>query len=255
MRRLKTFDVLIQFFKTSLATELEYKLNAYVEVLSVIGNLFGSIFLLSIFFSSGNTLGGWTFNSSLVVLGMYTLLEALTTSLLQPNLSRIVRDVQNGTLDFVLLKPFDSQLWLSLRVFSPWGIPSFIAGFMLLSIGIIGSGVTITPFGLLIAILMIISSFFILYSIWFILATTTIWFVKVWNSTEVLRSVLVAGRYPITAYPYHLRTIFTFIIPIAFLTSVPAEALLGISSTTMVLYSLFIATIFFYTVFNTIFFN
>ena len=74
---------------------------------------------------------------------------------------------------------------------------------------------------------MFFCSLVILYSLWFIIATTSIWFVKVWNANEVLRSTLVAGRYPISAYPRMLRMIFTYIIPIAFLTTVPSEALLG----------------------------
>jgi ABC-2 type transport system permease protein len=71
------------------------------------------------------------------------------------------------------------------------------------------------------------ASLTILYSLWFLLATTSIWFVKTWNATEVLRATLTAGRYPISAYPETLRVLFTMVIPVAFLTTVPAEAILG----------------------------
>ena len=75
--------------------------------------------------------------------------------------------------------------------------------------------------------LLLASSAVILYSLWFLLAALSIWFVKVWNATEVLRYVLVAGRYPVSAYPAGLRTLFTLVLPVAFLTTVPAEAILG----------------------------
>jgi ABC-2 type transport system permease protein len=42
-----------------------------------------------------------------------------------------------------------------------------------------------------------------------------------------LRGLLEAGRYPIAAYPAAYRVFFTFIIPVAFLTTVPAQVLLG----------------------------
>jgi ABC-2 type transport system permease protein len=77
------------------------------------------------------------------------------------------------------------------------------------------------------AALLLAASLTILYSLWFVLATTSIWFVKTWNATEVLRATLTAGRYPITAYPQTLRVFFTVVIPVAFLTTVPAEAILG----------------------------
>ena len=46
----------------------------------------------------------------------------------------------------------------------------------------------------------------------------------------MLRSVLVAGRFPVSAFPAGLRAFFTFIVPVAFLTTVPAEAILGRAS-------------------------
>ena len=59
-------------------------------------------------------------------------------------------------------------------------------------------------------------------------AATTIWYVKIYNVTDVLQAWIDAGRYPIDAFPPGLfRFIFTFIVPVAFLTTVPARALLG----------------------------
>jgi ABC-2 type transport system permease protein len=66
-----------------------------------------------------------------------------------------------------------------------------------------------------------------LYSLWFMLGATSIWFVKIYNVTEVLRGLLEAGRCPIVAYPAAYRVFFTFIVPVAFLTTVPAQMLLG----------------------------
>jgi ABC-2 type transport system permease protein len=60
-----------------------------------------------------------------------------------------------------------------------------------------------------------------------VLGATSIWFVKIYNVTEVLRGLLEAGRFPMAAYPAAYRVFFTFVIPVAFLTTVPAEALLG----------------------------
>ena len=66
-----------------------------------------------------------------------------------------------------------------------------------------------------------------LYSLWFLIATTSIWFVKIYNVTEVLRGLLEAGRFPVWSYPALYRVFFTFVVPVAFLTTVPAEAALG----------------------------
>ncbi len=79
----------------------------------------------------------------------------------------------------------------------------------------------------LISAVPILFGFISLYSLWFMLGATNIWFVKIYNVTEVLRGLLEAGRYPMVAYPTAYRFFFTFVVPVAFLTTVPAEAMLG----------------------------
>ena len=157
------------------------------------------------------------------------------------NLSKIVDQVQTGSLDFVLLKPIDSQFWLSARILSPWGLPGIAAGFALILVGAIRAGARPDPLTLFTTALLLAASVLILYSLWFMLASTSIWFVKVWNATEVLRSTLVAGRYPISAFPAGMRLFFTFVLPVAFLTTVPAEAILGRGSLPWTLASLAMA--------------
>ena len=219
-----------RFWISSLESESEYQLNLVLECLAVVGNLAGSVFVLSLLFSGQSSLGGWSWDEALVVLGLYTLLDGFTSCLLQPNLSKIVNHVQQGTLDFVLLKPIDSQFWLSLRCFSPWGCPGLIAGLILVATGLRQSGGPIQAHSLLLGGALVISGAAILYSLWFSLAALSIWFVKVWNATEVLRYTLVAGRYPVSAYPPALRLVFVFVLPVAFMTTVPSQALLGAGS-------------------------
>lgn len=238
-----TIRSLLCFWSASLAVQMEYQLNLLIELLAVLGTLAGSVFTLSLFYGHGQRLGGWSWEAALVVLGLYTLLDGISSTLLRPNLGELVKQVQNGTLDFVLLKPFDSQLWVSLRTWSPWGLPEIVMGAILTLVGVWRSGVRPEPQSLLLAMLMVISGVLILYSLWFVLAATSIWFVKIWNATEVLRSLLGVGRYPLSAYPSSLRLLFTTLLPIAFLTTVPAEALLGRASTPWMLASAAVAMI------------
>ena len=223
-RYLKT---LRRFLGTALASQTEYQANLLFDLLGMGGNLAGSLFVMGLFFQGGQSLGGWTWPEALVVLGVYTLLDGVSSTLLRPNLSRIVSQVQEGTLDFVLLKPIDSQFWLSTRTFALGGLPEIAAGLGLIVWAARAAGARPTVVVVGAAALLLGASLTILYSLWFVLATTSIWFVKTWNATEVLRATLTAGRYPITAYPQTLRVLFTVVIPVAFLTTVPAEAILG----------------------------
>jgi ABC-2 type transport system permease protein len=230
-----------RFWGTALASQAEYRVNLVVEVVAMAGNLAGSLFVLSLVYGRGARLGGWSWEAALVVLGVFTLLDGLASTLLRPNLGQIVNHVQRGTLDFVLLKPIDSQFWLSTRTLTPWGIPEMVTGLALIGWAAWQAGTRFTPAGLVSGALMLLCAMTILYSLWFLLATTCIWFVRTWNATEVLRAVLAAGRFPVDAYPAGLRTFFTLVVPIAFLTTVPAEAILGRASGGWLLLSLAVA--------------
>ena len=216
-----------RFWGTALAGQLEYQLNVVFELLAAIANLAGSVFILSLFFGQGHQLGGWSWQAALVVQGIYTLLDGVASTWLRPNLGAIVTHVREGTLDFVLLKPIDSQFWLSLRTLSPAGLSEIALGLALIVWAAPRAGATPTAGGLLLALLVLLAALVTLYSLWFLLATTSIWFVKTWNATEVLRAALTAGRFPISAYPPGLRVVFTLVLPVAFLTTVPAEVILG----------------------------
>ena len=213
------------FWRTSVAAEMEYRSNFVLACLSSVGNLVGSVFSLFLFYRGDYQFAGWSFEESLMVMGVFTLLAGYTNTFLTPNLNRIVMHVEDGTLDFVLLKPIDSQFWVSLRQVSPWGVPDLLFGAGLVAYSAVKLGVS--PLSLAGALAPFAFGLLTLYSLWFFLASMSIWFVKVYNATEVLRGLLDAGRFPMSAYPAAYRFFFTFVVPVAFLTTVPAEAALG----------------------------
>jgi ABC-2 type transport system permease protein len=116
-------------------------------------------------------------------------------------------------------------------------------GLALMAVAAFRAGARPGPEAVVQVAVLLVASAVILYSLWFVLAATSIWFVKVWNATEVLRSALVAGRYPVAAYPAGLRTFFTLVLPVAFLTTVPAEAILGTGSSQWLLASVVVAVV------------
>jgi ABC-2 type transport system permease protein len=214
-----------RFWLTSLASEMEYRANFITASLYSLGQLGGTILTVNILYSKNYHFGDWTREESYLVVALFALLDGISSSALSPNLSRIVSHVQRGTMDFVLLKPLDTQLMLSTRNLTPWGFPN-----ILLALGLIaytGPRIPLDWYAYPLGAVSVILSILILYALWFIVATTTIWFTKIWNATEVLRSFIEAGKYPISAYQPAVGFFLTFILPVAFLTTVPAELMVN----------------------------
>ena len=234
-------QVLQLFWRTAIAAELEYRLNFILAAISSLGGLIGSIFGLFLFYRTGYEFEGWSWQEALVVLGVFTLLQGFSATVLVPNLNRIVTHVQEGTLDFILLKPIGSQFWLSARTVSPWGLPDLIFGCLVIAYA--GRQLQLEVADYFLSLIPLFFGVVSLYSLWFMLGSMSIWFVKVYNVTEVLRGLLEAGRFPMVAYPTVYRFFFTFIVPVAFLTTIPAETLLGRTEATWVMGSGFLAAL------------
>ena len=64
----------------------------------------------------------------------------------------------------------------------------------------------------------------LLYCFWMLLATLAFWVVNLWHLPELFEGVFQTGRWPIGIYPTWLRFSVTFLVPIAFAVTVPAEA-------------------------------
>jgi ABC-2 type transport system permease protein len=217
--------VLKVFWTASLSSEMEYRANFVTSAMYSLGQLVGTVFTIRVIYGKGYQFPGWSLDQTYLVVAMFTLLDGITTSALSPNLSKIVQHVQRGSLDFILLKPLDSQLQLSTRNLTPWGFPNIL--FAIILLGVAGRRLGFGAMAYVAGILPIVFAVIILYSLWFAVGTTTIWFTKVWNATEVLRSVIEAAKYPVAAYQPGVRLFFTFVMPIAFLTTVPAEVMRG----------------------------
>ena len=206
---------------------MEYRTNFVVAAMTSIGGLAGAIFSLSLFYQNGYQMGGWSWPQVLMVVGVYTLLDGANATILAPNHRLMTQHVREGTLDFVLLKPIDAQFFVSFRHLSLWGLPNVMLGGGLVVYA--GSQLTppVEPVAYAVGLLPILCSLIILYSMGFAMVTLSIWFIKLWNLTIAMQSLLQAGRYPIAAYPPGYRVVFTFVIPVAFLTTVPAQAMIG----------------------------
>ena len=247
MNQKKYLKVYAKFLYTSLASELEYKTNIIIDLITAILSLIGSIFLLSIFFQNDGSIGGWEFKQALIIQGIYTILNGITNTWFNPNLAEIVKHIREGTLDFVLLKPIDSQFFISFKKINPSGFLEIMLGFCLLVFCIKINQINLNLNILILCFITLICSISILYSLWFFISTTTIWFVKTWNATEVLRSFLYIGRFPLNSFSFSLRIFFSVFIPIAFITTIPSEVFLGLAPLWKIVIEFIVAVLFLFT--------
>jgi ABC-2 type transport system permease protein len=222
---MKYIRIISLLMGASLSVQLEYRANFTVNLIETALRLMGSVLALSILFGDGKVVAGWSFTEALVVLGIFTFFDGLISMALAPNLNRIAEGVRTGTMDFVLLKPLDAQFLVSFRNIDLLKLPDVLLGLGIIAWALSQTGVRLENIFLGAGLLLL--AYVIVYSIWFMLSTTAFWFVRVENVTELFWGLYRAGQFPVQVFPGWVRLAFTFVIPIAFITTVPAEAFTG----------------------------
>jgi ABC-2 type transport system permease protein len=223
------------FFRIGVMGEAAYRINFFIQLFQSILELATSLAGLAVIFSYTHTLGGWSPDEVLALVGVYFLIGGLIGLVIRPGMEQLIEDVREGTLDFTLTKPEDAQLLVSLRQVDIWQLIDILMGFGVLAAALIRLGTHIGTGQAAAFVILLISGGIIIYSFWLILATLSFWFVRVENILEIFQSMYEAGRWPISLYPGWLRFALTFIIPVAFAVTVPTEALTGRLSGTTVL--------------------
>jgi ABC-2 type transport system permease protein len=89
----------------------------------------------------------------------------------------------------------------------------------------IGRGPSVT--GVLIAVVLFGIATLLLYSLWILIVSAAFIVVKVDNLTYLFSSIFDAARWPSSVFRGAVKFVFTFVIPLAVMTTFPAEALLG----------------------------
>ena len=233
------------FYKNSLYTEMEYRANFIVNTIMSLVWFSFAILGLKVFFFHRNQIGQWGYYEALVVVGIYSFFNGFIEAVLQPNMSRIIEQIRLGTFDFVLIKPVNSQFMASLRNLSIWKLADILigAGICVYALGKLKATPTLPDIAL--ALFFIFNGTVIVYSIWVLMVTTAFWFVRIDNITELFSAIYETGRFPVSVYPGWLRGVLTFVIPIAFITTFPAAAVLGQAKTHLLLVAIIMAALLF----------
>jgi ABC-2 type transport system permease protein len=145
-------------------------------------------------------------------------------------------------MDFTLLKPIDAQWSVSTRNLNVLRLGDVLVGLIILAYALVRLG-GVPLGGVLLSILLYVCALVTVYSLWFMLTTTAFWFVKTDNVTELFNGVFGAGRFPASSFPAPVRIALTYVLPVAFVTTIPAQAITGTLGTGLLLLAPVIAAV------------
>ena len=237
--------LLFIFYKNCLLADLEYRANFMVNVFMSVFWILFTLLGLQVLFLHRNAIGGWSYHEAMLVTGLFVLFNGFIDAFLEPNIRRIVEQVRDGTFDFVLTKPINSQFLATFRYVTLWKVADMLLGLGIVVYSIGHLNEFPSPGKVFLFALLLLGAAVIVYSIWVLMVTTAFWFVKIENITELFMAVYETGRFPVSAYPAWIRGVLTFVLPVAFITTFPAAAILGRFNTGLLVWAIVLAVILF----------
>jgi ABC-2 type transport system permease protein len=221
-----TWRLIALYLRALMLNEVQYRANFLLRIVHSVLSLGTAVISLALVFGQVQRLDGWSLDQLLVLTGVYTTLSGFTQMLVLPNALTLLADIEEGTLDTVLLKPADAQLAVSLRSTQVWQGLDIVIGIGLTAAGLALSG-PVRPSVLPAFVLALVCAGALIYGFVMAIAISAFWLVKLDNVGELFSGVFQAARWPIGVYPGWMRAALTFVVPVGLAVTVPAEVLTG----------------------------
>ena len=228
-RRLSRYGrLLLVQLRASLLLGMQYRADFLLEGAVEVFWIATAVVPLLVVFGARPSVAGWRFGEALMVMGWFTFLEGVLEGTINPSLTSVVEHIRKGTLDFILLKPADAQFLVSTARIQPWRALNVLTAFLLFAWGFRTLGRGPSAGSVAMAAVAMVAAIVVLYSLWLLAVSAAFYVVRIDNLAHLFNAVFDAARWPIDVFHGIVRFAFTFVLPLALMTTVPSQALLGV---------------------------
>lgn len=232
------FSICLICIKRSLVKELMMKANLLVRALT--GVIYLGIYLLffNVLYTSINGIGDWTKSDIYILVGTFHIIHNLMLAFFLPNLSVLPWLIKQGQLDYLLLKPVNTQFLVSISDIDYSALVNVIVGGGIVFATIHNSAYTIGFLMVLKYVILLITSTLLLYNVLYLFVLTAFWLD---DATWCINSYLSLTNFmdkPASIFKGIGGRILQFLIPLLLVSNVPAEVLVGRRDVTLQIFLL-----------------
>jgi ABC-2 type transport system permease protein len=224
---MRYFRLLGIFIQAEVQFAIEYRVNLLLDILEQVLVVFTSWAAILVLFTHTPAINGWSLGQMTVLLGVFYLIQGVNSLVFETSFERFMEHVRLGTLDYILIKPANSQFMVSTRHIRPPALGMVALGVVLLGIGVGQIDERIGLPDAMAFVVTLVCGIALVYCLLLVLSTLSFWFVRVENLLAIFWSFLDAGRFPLDIYPGWLKVTLSTVVPIGVAVTVPAQAVAG----------------------------
>lgn len=177
--------------------------------------------------SSVSSVYGWSKNELIILTASFSVLWGFFHLFFARNFEEMAEIINLGNLDTYLLKPLDSQFFLSFYYVNFSGFIRTIIGLAVLFYVVLVNKFQISLVNIFNYLILTACGLILIYSVWFLLASVIIWFPRLTNLVYFLFTISGISRYPPETLKQFNTFTFIFLLPLVIFVSTPTKALLN----------------------------
>jgi ABC-2 type transport system permease protein len=216
-----------RFLVIAVSREAQFRANAFGTIVAGIVQVLVALIPVFLIYERTETINGWTRAEVIALTGLFQIGTGIIETFLQQNMNRITSLVVDGELDGVLLRPMSAQMYVTTRWISLASLSTIAIGVVLMVIGIQRAGFSPSPLDVVVAAAIFAVGIVLVTCFWSCLAYVVFWSTSVQSIAMLFADLWYGASVPVRFYPSVLRVLLTFVLPVAFVTSVPIDVLAG----------------------------
>ena len=217
------------YLKMHLKSSFQYRYNMMFITFNQILINISEILAVYLLFSQFNSVAGWTFYQSLLMMGIVYTVFSLTECFAR-GYDEFPKLIKSGELDRFLIRPVNIHYQIFGSKIEFTKLARVILGIVISIIAIVNINVDWNILKVLVLISTYICGIFVIFGLFVLSAGISIYTVENLEFLNILTNGSKELAYPINIYAKWLTRIFTFIIPIACFNYLPLSYILEIGS-------------------------
>ncbi len=223
------------FLRNALVREMMFRGNFLINVITRAFWFCAQITLFEIVYRNVDTINDWTRPQYFAFMATGMLINSIIEALFMPNCANFSEMIRTGNLDFVLVKPIDTQFLISCEKMELAMVNQSLLALGLLTYSLIQIGEPVSVMQVAAYLGFIVVGVFFFYSLMIAMASTSIWLTRNQGLYDFWFYITVFARYPRSIYNgvdaqrlefcEILQGTFTFAIPILLVVTVPARVI------------------------------
>lgn len=223
MRYISLFLKMVVF---NLKIQMQYRVNFLMQLPFHLSWTLKEVIVIFLMYRYTDYILTWEKYEYIFLLGTYFIVDSIFSCILLPNLSNLSSQLVDGTFDHILLKPIDSQFYTMTYELNIGVLFAMLLGFILVIWSGIKIGLAVSIVKILIYLILVIAGIAIYGSLLFICSVPAFKVIKIDYIRNVFLCIANVSRKPLDVFPDVIKKLL-YILPVAYISYVPAGYYMG----------------------------